>query len=60
MQATIVEFNRRAVGVAVRTQAGFRFFAAGRDFAHLEGHVFRRIASLFRALNEAGAEPDSS
>jgi len=51
MQATVVEFNRRAVGVAVKTRVGFRFFAAGREFAHLEGQVFCRITSLFQAVN---------
>jgi hypothetical protein len=60
MQATVVEFKRRAVGVAVRTGVGFRFFAAGREFAHLEGQVFRRISSSFGALNGSSLELDLS
>lgn len=54
MKATVVEFGRRTVGLAVRTRSGFRFFSAGREFAHLEGRVFRRITGLYRAVHSAG------
>lgn len=54
MKATVVEFGRRTVGLAVRTRSGFRFFSAGREFSHLEGRIFRRIAYLYRAVNSAG------
>jgi hypothetical protein len=59
LQATIVEVNRRTVGVAVKTRLGFRFFAAGREFAHLEGQVFRRMASVFQAVRGSGFKPSS-
>lgn len=55
MKATVVEFGRRTVGLAVRTRSGFRFFSAGNEFSHLEGQVFRRIACLYRAVNRTDA-----
>jgi hypothetical protein len=51
MKATVIERQRETVGLAVRTGGGFRFFAIRSDFAHLEGRQFRRLASLYEAIN---------
>lgn len=56
MNATIVEFERRSVGIAVRTPSGFLFFSAAEEFAHLDGKNFCRLAPLYRAVNVSGAD----
>jgi hypothetical protein len=36
----IIETRKGAAGIVVRDGRGFRFFAATRDFNHLEGQLF--------------------
>lgn len=50
----LVEFERRAVGVAVRVPGGFRFFASDPTFSALEGRVFRRVRAMMRHVTQAG------
>ncbi len=50
MHATVVEAGYETVGLAVRSEAGFRFFASKRDLQHLEGAYFRSMAELDRAV----------
>jgi hypothetical protein len=50
----LVEFERRAVGVAVRVAGGFRFFASDPDFGALEGRVFPRVRSLMGQVTRTG------
>ena len=50
----LVEFDRRAVGVAVRSAGGFRFFASDPGFVPLEGRVFPRVRSLMRQVTQSG------
>lgn len=50
----LVEFERRAVGVAVRVAGGFRFFASDPNFRVLEGNVFPRVRSLMGQVTRAG------
>lgn len=50
----LVEFERRAVGVAVRVAGGFRFFASDPNFGALEGRIFPRVRSLMGQISRAG------
>lgn len=50
----LVEFERRAVGVAVRVAGGFRFFASDPQFGGLEGRIFPRVRSLMGQVTRAG------
>jgi hypothetical protein len=50
----LVEFERRAVGVAVRGEGGFRFFASDPDFGTLEGRVFPRVRGLMGQVTRTG------
>ncbi len=50
ISATVVELDRRSVGIAVRTRSGFLFFSAGGEFAHLDKRNFPRLASIYRAI----------
>jgi hypothetical protein len=49
----IIEVSSQAAGIIVRDRAGFRFFAASRQFSRLEGQLFRsareaeRVATRF-------------
>lgn len=59
MSATIVEFERRSVGLAVRTPTGFIFFSAVQEFAHLDRKNFSRLAPLYRAVTVSGNDQNS-
>lgn len=50
----LVEFERRAVGVAVRVAGGFRFFASDPQFGGLENRIFPRVRSLMGQVTRAG------
>lgn len=52
----VVEADRRVVGVAVRTQGGFRFFTSDPHFQDLEGKVFRRFRSVRGAIERLAAK----
>ena len=53
-----VEVQRRTVGVAVRCEAGIRFFATDPRLFHLEGHAFARLADLEREVRKTPVEVD--
>jgi hypothetical protein len=53
-QRFLVEFDRRAVGVAVRVPGGFMFFSSNDDFDALDGRLFPRARALERELRKAG------
>jgi hypothetical protein len=55
----LVEFDRRAVGVAVRVAGGFRFFASDLDFGALEGRIFPRVRSLMGQVTRTGRKAQS-
>lgn len=50
----LVEFDRRAVGVALRVGGGFRFFASDPGFMPLEDRVFPRVRGLMRQVAQSG------
>ena len=56
--AMVVEVQRRTVGIAVKCEAGIRFFAADPDLVHLEGRAFASLIELERAVREAPVEVD--
>jgi len=41
-----VEVDRRVVGLAVRCDGGYRFFASHPDYFSLEGRLFPRARTL--------------
>jgi hypothetical protein len=45
----IIEVGSQAAGIVVRTQHGYRFFAAGHRFNSLEGQLFRNPREAERA-----------
>jgi hypothetical protein len=45
----IIEVGSQAAGIVVRTQHGYRFFAAGNRFHSLEGQLFRNPREAERA-----------
>jgi hypothetical protein len=58
-----VEMPTRAAGLAVRADAGFRFYASDHAFAGLEGRSYARIEDIqadVRRLAEAKHVPDFS
>ena len=48
----VVEADHRAVGVAVRSRGGFRFFSSDPAYAGLEGQLFPHARSMGQAVNE--------
>ena len=52
-QRFAVEFDRRTVGVAVRFDGGFTFFASEEAFRPLDGRVFPTARSLERQLRRS-------
>jgi len=58
-----VETATRTVGLAVRAEAGFRFYASDHAFAGLEGRSYPRLKDIHtdvRRLAEAPKVPASS
>jgi hypothetical protein len=45
----IIEVSSQAAGIVVRNPDGYRFFAATRPFAVLEGQLFRNAREAERA-----------
>jgi hypothetical protein len=45
----IIEVGSQAAGIVVRTQRGYRFFAASYRFSSLEGQLFRSPREAERA-----------
>jgi len=54
-QRFLVEFDRRAVGVAVRVPGGFMFFSSSDAFDALDGRLFPRARALERQLAKLAA-----
>lgn len=50
----LIEYDRRAVGVAVRVPGGFRFFASDPAFSRIEGKIFARVRLLIAQVNRTG------
>jgi hypothetical protein len=49
-QRFIVEFDRRAVGIAVRVPGGFMFYASDDEFDRMDGRLFPRARAIERQL----------
>jgi hypothetical protein len=49
-QRFAVEFDRRTVGIAVRLDGGFIFYASDNRFRTMDGQIFRRARAIERAL----------
>ena len=47
--AYIIEFGSQPVGIVVRDEYGYRFFAASRRFYRMEGELFRNAREAERA-----------
>jgi hypothetical protein len=45
----IIEVSSKAAGIVVRTDGGYRFFAATHRFNPLEGQIFRNAREAERA-----------
>ena len=52
-QAYVIEVRSKAAGIVVRDGQKFQFFAATRQFARLEGHVFRSPRDAEKAARHA-------
>jgi hypothetical protein len=52
VQRFAVEFDRRVVGIAVRTAGGFIFFASDDEFEDLDGEVFPRARAIQQRLEK--------
>ncbi|WP_244476809.1 MULTISPECIES: hypothetical protein [unclassified Methylobacterium] len=48
----IIEIGEVTAGIAVPEPGGVRFFASSRDFAPLEGTVFRSVEQAARAARD--------
>jgi hypothetical protein len=51
-QRFAVEFDRRTVGIAVRLDGGFVFYASDPRFEAIDGHSFRRARHIERKLRK--------
>jgi hypothetical protein len=49
-QRFAVEFDRRTVGIAVRLDGGFIFYASDDRFKEMDGRLFRRARTIEREL----------
>lgn len=58
-QRFTVEFDRRTVGIAVRVPGGFMFYSSDRDFAELDGRLFRRARAIERQLERVARRHQS-
>jgi hypothetical protein len=45
-----IETPTRTVGLAVRADAGFRFYASDHAFVGLEGHSYRRLEDIQKSI----------
>jgi hypothetical protein len=52
MQRFAVELDRRTVGIAVRLDGGFVFYAADKAFEELDGQTFPRARAIERRLRK--------
>ena len=56
-QRFAVEFDRRAVGIAVRVPGGFIFYASDERFDAMDGRMFRRARAIERQLKRVAKRP---
>jgi hypothetical protein len=57
MSATfVIEAAEIGAGIVIRERAGFRFFAAARQFGQLDGHIFKTVVAAQRAAERVAAE----
>ena len=56
-QRFAVEFDRRAVGIAVRVPGGFIFYASDQRFDAMDGRMFRRARAIERQLKRVAKRP---
>ena len=54
IQRFAVEWDRRTVGIAVKLEGGFVFYASDNDFAEMDGRTYARARALERHLNRIG------
>lgn len=52
IQRFTVEWERRTVGIAVRLDGGFVFYASDDEFEELNGRTFARARSIERQLRK--------
>lgn len=52
-----VETSTRTVGLAVRAEAGFRFYASDHAFASLEGRNYRRVEDIQADIRRVAEAP---
>ncbi len=50
----VVETEGRVVGLALRCQGGFRFFASDAGFRALDRRTFPRLRALLQAVRTGG------
>jgi hypothetical protein len=51
-QRFAVEFDRRTVGIAVRLDGGFIFYASDDRFRAMDGQMFHRARAIERELRK--------
>lgn len=51
-QRFAVEFDRRTVGIAVRLDGGFIFYASDDRFREMDGQMFHRARAIERELRK--------
>jgi hypothetical protein len=56
-QRFAVEFDRRTVGIAVRLDGGFIFYASDDRFKEMDGRLFRRARTIERELKKVARRP---
>jgi hypothetical protein len=57
MSATfVIEAAEIGAGIVIRERAGFRFFAAARQFDRLDGHLFKTVVAAQRAAERVAVD----
>jgi hypothetical protein len=51
----VIETADAGAGIVIRERSGFRFFAAVRQFAELDGQVFKTVRAAERAAQSLAA-----
>ncbi len=52
----VIQVNHETVGIAVRHDADYRFYASSPGYLSLEGLSFRRLRDIEQAASRIGAE----
>ena len=53
--AYVIEAAETSAGIVIRERAGFRFYAAARQFGRLDGRLFKTVRAAEHAVG--GLEP---